>query len=234
MGSFSWLKADKLTQIANIVEGETFKFLIPAEFGGGFIQEKYRGYGYLGQKENGRPKHDIYELLAIWNFTGTSRHLRVIRTTVDDVVLIDFDTLDNLKEIDELTDKIRNIGIGIGCGDEDIDQLRYPLKLVSPSFKGTYEECEGRSYNDPNQGGWKLMRRKPSTSPEPNITSDAEPTNDWPDIVTETYTVDSFTKNLINQYNELKDKESRTPLDIRFLNLLKTLLKNSGVKFKGE
>lgn len=35
---------------------------------------------------------------------------------------------------------------------EDIDKLKYPLKLVSFSFKGTYEDCEGRSYNDPNQG----------------------------------------------------------------------------------
>ena len=34
-------------------------------------------------------------------------------------------------------------------------KLKYPLKLVSASYKGTYEECEGRSYGDPNQGFYK-------------------------------------------------------------------------------
>ena len=29
MGSFSWLKADKLTRVANIAYGKPFKFLIP-------------------------------------------------------------------------------------------------------------------------------------------------------------------------------------------------------------
>lgn len=45
MGCFSWLKADKLTNVANIVEGKPFKFLIPQEFGGGFIKDNYQGYG---------------------------------------------------------------------------------------------------------------------------------------------------------------------------------------------
>ena len=43
-------------------------------------------------------------------------------------------------------------GIDIGCYDRQIDKLKYPLKLVSASYKGTYEECAGRSYCDPNQG----------------------------------------------------------------------------------
>ena len=37
MGSFSWNKADKLTKVENIAIGKPFKFLIPKEFGGGFI-----------------------------------------------------------------------------------------------------------------------------------------------------------------------------------------------------
>ena len=45
MGSFSWLKADKLGKVANIVEGAPFKFLIPAEFGGGFVKDHYQDYG---------------------------------------------------------------------------------------------------------------------------------------------------------------------------------------------
>ena len=43
-------------------------------------------------------------------------------------------------------------GIDIGCYDKQVDKLKYPLKLVSASYKGTYEECAGRSYGDPNQG----------------------------------------------------------------------------------
>ena len=48
MGSFSWNKADNLTQIENIACGKSFKFLIPIEFGGGFIKDKYQDYGSLG------------------------------------------------------------------------------------------------------------------------------------------------------------------------------------------
>ena len=67
MGSFSWLKADKLTNVANIVDDKPFKCLIPAEFGGGFVRDSYQDYGYLGVKPDGTPKYDMYELLAFWN-----------------------------------------------------------------------------------------------------------------------------------------------------------------------
>jgi hypothetical protein len=50
MGSFSWNKADKLTAIENVAFGTSFKFLIPKEFGGEFIKDKYQDYGYLGTK----------------------------------------------------------------------------------------------------------------------------------------------------------------------------------------
>lgn len=43
-------------------------------------------------------------------------------------------------------------GINISRFNGDIDKLKYPLKLVSASYKGTYEDCEGRSYSDPAQG----------------------------------------------------------------------------------
>lgn len=43
-------------------------------------------------------------------------------------------------------------GICIGCDDKDIDKLKFPLKLVSASYNRAYEECEGRSYRDPEQG----------------------------------------------------------------------------------
>ena len=59
MGSFSWNKADKLTAIENVACGSSFKFLIPKEFGGGFIKDKYQDYGYLATKEKGKSKYDM-------------------------------------------------------------------------------------------------------------------------------------------------------------------------------
>ena len=67
MGSFSWNKADELTQVENVACGSSFKFLIPKEFGGGFIKDKYQDYGHLGLDKDGEPKYDMYELLAFWN-----------------------------------------------------------------------------------------------------------------------------------------------------------------------
>lgn len=158
MGSFSWLKADNLTQISNIAYGKPFKFLIPKEFGGGFIKDYYQDYGYLGTKEDGTPKYDMYELLAFWNAKSSMR-------IADGVVCVG-DCLQykgefpKLKEIDEFTDRNRVIGIDIGCYDHQIDRLKYPLKLVSASYKGTYEDCDGRSYSDPNQGFYETRRDK--------------------------------------------------------------------------
>lgn len=141
MGSFSWTKADRLTKVANIVEGKPFKFLIPACFGGGFIKDTYQGYGRIGTKKDGSPRYDMYELLAFWNASGQKR----------EKLLYDGE-FPVLKEIDNTTYNNRSIGIDLGCYDGEVDQLEYPLKLVSASYKGTYEECDGRSYADPNQG----------------------------------------------------------------------------------
>lgn len=138
MGSFSWNKADDLTNIENIAHGDEFKFLIPREFGCGFIKDKYQDYGYLGIKENGEPKYDMYELLAIWN--------------VPEMCKFDVPFKDTLKEIDEYTDFNRSIGISIGCYDKDIDKLKYPLKLVSMEYNGEYEDLKKPSYGDPDQG----------------------------------------------------------------------------------
>jgi hypothetical protein len=123
MGSFSWNKADKLTAIENIAEGASFKFLIPKEFGGGFIKDVYQDYGYLGVKEDGEPKYDMYEILAFWNKVDNLKY-------DGDYPL--------MKEIDNYTDDNRGLGIDISCYDEDILKLKYPLKLVSTSFKGDY------------------------------------------------------------------------------------------------
>ncbi len=144
MGSFSWNKADDLTAIENIAHNKSFKFLIPKEFGGGFIKDVYQDYGYLGSKENGEPKHDMYELLAFWNKPNEVKYDG------------DFPVM---KEIDSYTDDNRGVGINIGCYDYDILSLKYPLKLVSPSFKGTYEDLTNCSLGDPDQG-WGSRKRK--------------------------------------------------------------------------
>ena len=152
MGSFSWLKADTLTKVANVVYGAPFKFLIPAEFGGGFIKERYQDYGDLGTNDNGEAKYDMYELLAFWNAN---------EKLLDK---LNWQGKENgapppmMKERDMYTDDNRSIGIDIGCYDAQISRLRYPLKLVSASYKGTYEDCEGRSYSDPNQGFGPIYR----------------------------------------------------------------------------
>lgn len=65
-----------------------------------------------------------------------------------------------MKEIDEYTNKNRNVGIDIGCYDDEIDKLKYPLKLVSASFKGCYEDLTKPSYSDPNQGFGQTKRKE--------------------------------------------------------------------------
>lgn len=145
MGSFSWLKADE-DEIINVPYGYKFKFLIPKEFGGGSVIDEYQDYGYLGKKEDCTPKYDMYELLAFWNSESLEGKLK-------------FDGhFPVMKEIDTYTNYNRNIGIGIGCYDKQIDLLKYPLKLVSVNFTGTYEECLGKSYGDPHQGFYPVYK----------------------------------------------------------------------------
>lgn len=151
MGSFSWLRANVDTEKANIAEGDRFACLIPKEFGGGYIEDTYQDYGNLGTKENGRPKYDLYELLAFWN--NDRPYFHGVGETVKDNLHYNGD-FPNLKEIDEFTDANRSIGIDIGCYDREIDRLKYPLKLVSVSYakNHTYEDCPYKSFSDIEQG----------------------------------------------------------------------------------
>lgn len=151
MGSFSWLRADVTSNKANVSLEDRFACLIPKEFGGGYIVDNYQDYGYLGTKEDGTPKYDLYELLAIWNKDLLS----------EDVIM----GQDLLKEIDENTDYNRGLGICIGCYNIDIDILKYPLKLVSVGYAKThtYEDCPYKSFDDTEQGfysyEWKDLYR---------------------------------------------------------------------------
>lgn len=144
MVSFSWLRADKTTKRKNLTVGDSYKILIPAEFGGGYIKDKYYDYGYVfyGTEREA----DLYGILAYWNkcdgmiFDGDE-----YPSTMEDI----------LKRGNTCNQKNRCKGIDIGCDDDDINKLKYPLKLVSASYNGTYEECNGKSYDDPDKGFYK-------------------------------------------------------------------------------
>lgn len=154
MGSFSWNRADNLTIYENIAEGDAFKLLIPTKFGGGFIRDNYQDYGDITDY-NKQLDYDMYELLAFWN---------------SDMILPDGERVISklkyngnfplMKSKDQYTRSNRGIGIDIGCYDEQIDKLEYPLKLVSMEYAGTYEDCKNPSYGDPDQGFYHRIRER--------------------------------------------------------------------------
>lgn len=151
MGSFSFTKADWLhTRVANIQSNAPFKFLIPAVYGGGCIKDRYRDYGDLESKD---AAYDMYELVAFWN-----ADMPYGSGTVKDYLVYDGE-FNPMKQVDNNTFDNRLIGINIACHAIDVDKLKYPLKLVSARYTGTYETCLGRSYSDPNQG-WDVLTWK--------------------------------------------------------------------------
>lgn len=150
MGSFSWLRADHTTKRSNLTDGDRYKILIPKEFGGGFIKDTYYDYGYVFEYDDTKENADLYGILAYWNkCDGMIFDGEEYPSTMEDI----------LKRGKTCLQNNRCKGIRIGCYDEQIDKLKYPLKLVSASYKGTYEECEGRSYGDPDQGSYKTYWR---------------------------------------------------------------------------
>ena len=143
MGSFSFTRADKVTRRKNLTDGDVYKILIPEEFGGGYILDTYYDYGHVFEYDDTRENADLYGILAYWNkcdgmiFEGDK-----YPSTMKDILERGNTRLQNN----------RCKGIEIGCYDDDIDKLKYPLKLVSASYTGTYEECDMRSYGDDEQG----------------------------------------------------------------------------------
>lgn len=141
MGSFSWMRADKITKRSNLTCGDKYKILIPQEFGGGFIKDTYFDYGYVFYDTD--HEADLYGILAYWNkCEGMIFDGEEYPSTMQDI----------LERGNTCLQSNRCKGIDIGCYDSQIDRLKYPLKLVSASYKGTYEECDMRSYGDPEQG----------------------------------------------------------------------------------
>ena len=146
MGSFSWIRADRTTERKNLTDGDVYKILIPKEFGGGYIKDTYYDYGYVFEYDDTREKADLYGILAYWNkCEGMIFDGEEYPSTMEDI----------LKRGKTCLQDNRCKGIDIGCYDKQIDELRYPLKLVSESYQGTYEECDMRSYGDPEQGFYK-------------------------------------------------------------------------------
>lgn len=102
----------------------------------------------LGTKENGDPKYDMYELLAFWNYTERHNHLN-------------YDgEYPKMKEIDLYTKDNRVAGVFL-CYEGSEKHLRYPLKLVSAEYLGSYEDLETYSVKDLDQGIYPRLR-KPS------------------------------------------------------------------------
>ncbi|MEG1299687.1 MAG: hypothetical protein RSC93_03205 [Erysipelotrichaceae bacterium] len=131
MGCFSRCKIDDRTEVCDC---DKYCFLIPKEFGGGYIEEQYQGYGRVGE-------YDWYELLAIWNCPKKCKFK-------DDIYL-------PLKPEDELTKYNRNLGIDIGCYAKDMIKLKYPLRVVSTNAKSfVYEDYDGKFSIDAPGQGW--------------------------------------------------------------------------------
>lgn len=190
MGSFSWTRAEHITRRSNLTDGDSYKILVPKEFGGGYIKDTYFDYGqvftdkmffdninesrckaeYVDGEGNHYPMSefvnnpdrgnattndqchcDLYGILAWWN------NARINNPNGSCELMYFGDTKpSNMYEILKYgltwVQDNRCAGINIGCYDDQIDKLKYPLKLVSASYKGTYEDCSGISYGDPNQG----------------------------------------------------------------------------------
>lgn len=135
MGAFSWLRAERTTQRKNIAVGDVYKILIPQEFGSGFIRDEYYGSGAVfGADWNHMA--DLYGILAYWNkCPGMVYDGAEYPSAMQDI----------LTRGNTCLQENRYKGLEIGCYNEEIARLKYPLKLVSASYKGTYEECVGRT-----------------------------------------------------------------------------------------
>lgn len=143
MGSFSWDRADKTTKRRNLTDGDRYKILIPKGFGGGYIKDTYYDYGYVFEYDDTRETADLYGILAYWNkCDGMIYDGDEYPSTMEDILTRGKTCVQNN----------RCKGIDIGCKNENMASLKYPLKLVSVSYKGTYEECTGISYSDREQG----------------------------------------------------------------------------------
>lgn len=145
MGQFSWLDCITQKQIVDNKREDVY-VLVPKEFGGGHIEEKYYdGYGHFGG-------HDIYDLVVDWNVPYIDQILKEkteFRSGWVEDYEEDFRRLWNGEPIRSGTEK-RVLGIAIACYDEDNGRIHYPIKITHDPT-AVYEQC-GYSLSDPNQG----------------------------------------------------------------------------------
>ncbi len=140
MGCFSFTNANFKADHANFSYDDQMKVLIPKEFGGGYILGYHDNYGVV--TSDGK-NYDLYEVVAFWNKDKIKSAFGQLKYDGE---------FPKVKSVDKYTDDNRGIGIDIACYKKDIDVLQFPLKIVDPDYDGTYEECENKSYCDPEQG----------------------------------------------------------------------------------
>lgn len=154
MGMFSFMRADDCTNQKNFVMDDAIVALIPKEFGGsGRICGHYDGYGRIVE-DNGA-EHDVYEILAVMNKNYITNDIIDNRCWPNELLDVQEESPYTTKDCDRL------VGINIGCHDMQQHLLKYPLKLVSAEYKGTYEDLDDYqcfSRQDPTQGFKRLFR----------------------------------------------------------------------------
>lgn len=166
MGQFSWI--DCKNENRAILDGRKVDsyVLVPEEFSGTYgkhiKEECYDGYGHFGG-------YDVMELIALWNRDhigvenlikpqqkkypegewyekALKRYERKCERLNDWIKGSSWETMEDKYG----SDFLREIGIDIGCYDEQNTALEYPLKITHDE-NAVYEEC-GPSNGDEHQG----------------------------------------------------------------------------------
>ena len=144
MGSFSFMYADGgKNNRANMLPGDRVRVLVPELFGGGSLDGTYEDYGVVSTDDG---NVDVYELLALWNSA------ELVDVAVN---LLGYDEEEARVKFmgGAFTRFARNVGIRIGCYDDDMVRLQYPLRVVPiEDASASYETVGGVSVGDPNQG----------------------------------------------------------------------------------
>ena len=152
MGSFSFTRAEYTTKRSNLTDGDKYKILIPKKFGGGFITDTYMDYGdinyfrsavYVDDKNKKHPLSEVSDIYGVLAYLNDCNDLIYDGETKPNTIL------EILRNGNTTVQENRCKGIDLFFNETTI---KYPLKLVSASYKKSYEECPGCSYSDPNQG----------------------------------------------------------------------------------
>lgn len=149
MGSFSFYRADRSTKKANFVTGvDKMKLLIPHEFVEHYGAESFCvAYHDYGRLEVTKPTGETVELDVYGFLAYVNRDMEYNGATVKDSYEVSDDGW-----ADTCVQDNRCIGITLGCYAKDMVKCKYPLKLVSASYRGKYEDVPYFSTSDGKQG----------------------------------------------------------------------------------